>query len=120
MVYGSEYCELRKHEEQRFYITYMNMLVWSQGKTSLKMKPSDELQQLHLSNRSCQIRLLWYRHVMRKEETHITHNKKQTKYESDENKTQMTYSDETIYIDRQTAPDRERWYVIAKYVDTTG
>ena len=51
MVYGSECWALRKQEGQRLHTTEMKMLRWSQGKTELKMRPSEELQEWRLSNR---------------------------------------------------------------------
>ena len=43
MVYGSECWALRKQEEQRLHTTEMKML--RLGKTELKMRPSEELQE---------------------------------------------------------------------------
>ena len=57
MVYGSECWALRKQEEQRLHTTEMKMLLEGgvkerPGKTELKMRPSEELQEWRLSNQS--------------------------------------------------------------------
>ena len=64
MIYGSERWALRKQEEQLLHTTELKMLRWSQGDTGLEMKPTEEMQELHPSNRSC------YRNVMRREKNH--------------------------------------------------
>ena len=76
MVYGSECWALRKQEEQRLHTTEMKMLRWSQGKTRKDRIKNETIRGIArvtpIKSVLTQKRLSWYRHVMRREETHIT------------------------------------------------
>ena len=121
MVYGSECWALRKQEEQRLHTTEMKML--RLGKTELKMRPSEELQEWRLSNQSWpKNRLSWYGHVMRREETRITRSTLSMTVTGTRprGRPKMRWldrlkSDMGIYgINPEMATDRERWSVMVK------
>ena len=131
MVYGSECWALRKQEEQRLHTTEMKMLRWSQGKIikdriknetirgNAKVTPINSVQ--------TQKRLSWYRHVMRRDETHISKSTLRTTVTGTRprGRPQMRWLDRlksdmrTYGINPEMTTDRKRWAVMVKNVDTT-